>query len=322
MYKLQQFMHHKRSIEWLVDGVFQTNSLGMFFGESGIGKSFAAIDMALCVASGRDWHGHAVRQGGVVYMATEGAEGLKSRILAWAQHHGMTQEEIEALPVHIAPQAYVLTDEDDRTEFIEALEEIRPRADLVIIDTLTGATPGLDQNSAKDMSEFASECELIGMVTFGTVLLVHHSGHKEKGRSKGAVDLHAACDTVAGMMRVQRSGVLAIKSAKSRNAKPFDDIYLQLEDCGPSAVLVDAKKPQKSNKPKLSRGDTILREVLEDGPLSEADARERFSEAYGGTAGAKRNAWARAIGKAQTDGFVEVDESGLLALRTHTPQNS
>lgn len=321
MYSLKEFMRHKRSVDWLVDGVIQTESRAMLFGESGIGKSFAAIDMALCVASGRDWHGRAVRQGSVAYMATEGSDGLQSRVLAWARHHGMSQEEIEALPLYIAPKPFELTDSDERFEFIDELEKIRPLPKLTIIDTLTGAAHGLDQNSAKDMAAFAYDCEIISMATSGTVLLVHHSGHKEKGRSKGAVDLHAACDTVAGMMRVQRSDVLAIKSAKSRNSKPFDDIYLQLEDCGPSAVLVDAKKPQKANKPKLSRGDTILREVLDDGPLSEADARERFDEAYGGTAGAKRNAWARAIGKSEKDGFIEVDESGLLSVRTPATQN-
>ena len=51
---------------WLVDDVLPDNSLATMYGQPSGGKTFAALDMALCVATGRSWHGHPTKQRQVV----------------------------------------------------------------------------------------------------------------------------------------------------------------------------------------------------------------------------------------------------------------
>ncbi len=76
-------------VTWLVNGLIPKQSLAMIYGEPGGGKTFTALDIALTVAHGAQWHGHEVAQGQVFYVAGEGVGGFRKRIGAWHQHqHG------------------------------------------------------------------------------------------------------------------------------------------------------------------------------------------------------------------------------------------
>src|SRR4030065_2503391 len=44
--------------DFLIDEIIVENSVHAFYGATGAGKTFAAIDMAMCVATGRKWFGH------------------------------------------------------------------------------------------------------------------------------------------------------------------------------------------------------------------------------------------------------------------------
>lgn len=313
---MQEFMSRDRSPKWLIDGIVQRDALTMLFGESGIGKSFAALDWALCVATGREWMGRAVTQGPVIYLPSEGHEGLQARILAWCAARGIAEEEIAEIPLNIA--SYSMSVGEETEALLEEIKFVRPKPILIVIDTLTGWSVGMDQNSSKDMAELASSCERIKLETDATILVVHHSGHKEKGRSKGAVDFWAACDAVVGMVRVGRAGTLALRCNKSRNRAPFEDIHVRLEAREPSAVLVECMKPAEGENTALSKGDRIFREIVSGAPIAEPDARTRFCEAYGGTAGANRNAWSRALKKAVNAGLIEFEEeTGELCAQAH-----
>src|SRR5207253_1972667 len=65
--------------EWLVEGWLVRDALNLLSGRGGGGKSFLALDLALRVATGRDWHGHALAAGPVIYIAAEGAGEIVQR---------------------------------------------------------------------------------------------------------------------------------------------------------------------------------------------------------------------------------------------------
>src|SRR5688572_10978575 len=73
--------------EWLVEGVIAVGALAGLYGPSGEGKSFLALDWALCVATGQNWQGRTVRRGPVVYVAAEGGRSIGKRVTAWMDAH-------------------------------------------------------------------------------------------------------------------------------------------------------------------------------------------------------------------------------------------
>ena len=64
----------------LVKGILGHGMMALLYGESGAGKSFIAISLALHVALGREWCGRKVKQGFVVYLASEGGHSVQSSV--------------------------------------------------------------------------------------------------------------------------------------------------------------------------------------------------------------------------------------------------
>ena len=90
----QPFLEHIANIElaapqYLIEGLFEQQSLCQMFGEPGSGKSFMAIDAACSIGSGKDFHGRPVVRGPVVYVAGEGRRGVVRRVNAWAKAHSI-----------------------------------------------------------------------------------------------------------------------------------------------------------------------------------------------------------------------------------------
>lgn len=175
-------------LEPLVHGWFNKDSDVRVYGPSGHGKSFTVLDWALCIASGTPWHGVPVEQGKVLYIAGEGARGVKKRIRSWRQRYGGSpirgQFTVKGRPVQLsAPE-----------QLISAAEENQYA--LVIIDTQARSTVGLEENSASDtaiVTEAMRRIRQAGGKT--TVMLVHHTGKDEDAGARGSSAGTAAVDT-------------------------------------------------------------------------------------------------------------------------------
>jgi hypothetical protein len=92
-----------KPVPWMVKGVLPQAQLGVIFGESGSGKTFEALDLAVAVACGLPWRDRPVRQGRVAYIAAEGAGGFRSRLKAVAQDRGVALEDIQITVLADAP---------------------------------------------------------------------------------------------------------------------------------------------------------------------------------------------------------------------------
>lgn len=160
----------------LIGGLLFRGTLAQISGPPGCFKSFLAVALACCVASGialdpltHPLHGG---PGMVLYVAAEGVETLDIRIRAWCQLHGIELSSLDGrLFVH--PEPIQLGDEVAVDRLVEFAEELRP--DLVVIDTRARSTIGLEENSATDQSVAIAAADLV-VRTGATVLGVHHSG--------------------------------------------------------------------------------------------------------------------------------------------------
>ena len=139
--------------EDFLEGVLIRAAMSVFYGPSNCGKTFFACDLALHVAYGKPWNGREVTQGGVIYCAMEGAHGIRNRVTAWARHYGL---EGAPIPFAIIPVALNLQDpEADTSRLIEAIQTAAAKMGqpvaLVVMDTLSRAMAGGNENSPEDM---------------------------------------------------------------------------------------------------------------------------------------------------------------------------
>lgn len=216
-----------RPPEWLVDGILTENGLSVLWGRSGAMKSFVALDIAMCVATGHDWHGQAVKQGPVIYVAAEGAHGLGRRAIGWRKTRGKdaTKPLFKLVPHNISMIS------EDCEALITAVLDTAAKPKLIIIDTLARTFGTGDENKQADMNAFVSACDRLKDATGANVMVIHHSGVHEDKRERGSNVLRGAADTVIKVGRKDdRIDIINHgPEGKQKDAEEFETIKLRTQ---------------------------------------------------------------------------------------------
>lgn len=189
--------------EWLVKYVITRRERSMMVGASQSGKSFLAIDLALAIARGVPWLGNKTRRGGVIYQAGEGGRGVKKRIRAYRAANDIGTD--AKLPFVLMPATLDLYgSEDQTTAFVAEVKHWASTFDvpleLIVIDTLSAATAGADENSSKDIGPVLARCERIAEECRCAVMIVHHmnaGGHKPRGHTSILANLDSVLTVTA-----------------------------------------------------------------------------------------------------------------------------
>lgn len=202
--------------QWLIKDWLVCDSTAQIIGKPNEGKSFVALDMAMCVALGRAWRGRTARQGRVGYIIAEGAAGMAQRAIAWRKHFNQG----EPVPgIRFLPRPIQATDMAGWDLLIMAIVQLG--LDLVIFDTQARVTVGMDENSARDMGIFIEQVERIRRVTKACVVLVHHQG-KTGTSARGSSALLGAVQTEITVSRSMEVVTVAVTKQKdSEYAAPF-----------------------------------------------------------------------------------------------------
>ena len=203
--------------QWLIEGILESGTLGMLYGAPASGKSFLALDMGACVATGLDWHGNKVQQGGVLYFVGEGLQGIIRRKEAWSIFH----ETDLNYSMSFSTQFVDLNNlEDSLPKFIEEIRKVSEQTEvkLLILDTLSRYYSG-DENAAGDMNHFISVLDALRQEFGFAVLLVHHTGKDTSRGARGSSVLRAAIDTE---IQVQKSNdAISITNTKQKDFDVF-----------------------------------------------------------------------------------------------------
>lgn len=194
IYNLNQLAQWPR-VSWLVDGIIQEKSSAVIYGESRIGKSFLALDLAYKMALGADWFGYKVSPCKVLFFAAESPAGLPGRVDAIKTVQ--PTEPTENLFFMRSP-----IDLSDKS-VIEKLVDTVAGFDAVFVDTYNAASSSSDENNSKDTGVILDGIRRIVEETGCTVVFVHHCGWSDNDRLRGHSSFSAAMDT---RILVQRDG--------------------------------------------------------------------------------------------------------------------
>lgn len=208
-----------------------TDGLTVMYGPPKAGKTFAALSMALHIASGTEWHGSKVTSGPVLYVSGEGQGGLHKRITGWKKATGIRQTNLYVVPfpVRLGVPEHVAA-------LIADTHSVGAR--LVVIDTLARSMAGMDENSAQDMGKVIAGLGYLKSQTNTGVLILHHSG-VEGSRPRGSSSLFGAADT---LMKVDGDGKnLTVYCEGMKDSAPFRTRHFELTPAGDSLALAERK---------------------------------------------------------------------------------
>ena len=201
---------------WLIQGMLLDMGYSAITGDYGTFKSFIALDMGLCIATGIAWQGREVKQGTVVYVVAEGAYTTADRAKAWLIRHQLLVPQnfhVIEMPVRIG-EALVCA------RFIEAIRALEPS--FIVLDTLAKCNVGKDENSAADMGLFTDGMEKCARELKAQVMTIHHNN--KQGGSRGSNSLPSNVDTHI-TLKASAGYVVTIECEKQKGA-PFERFAL------------------------------------------------------------------------------------------------
>ncbi|MDR4305655.1 AAA family ATPase [Chelatococcus sambhunathii] len=174
----------------LIKGFLDQGAMSVLYGESNVGKTFVALDIACHIALGKGWGGLKVTQGAVVYVAAEGGRGVAKRVAALCAKLGHSPNFIV-----LRLSVDLLHEGADLQPLIAAIKALGRPVSLVVIDTLSRAMAGGDENASTDMGAMVKNLDAIRQATSAHLMVVHHSGKDRAKGARGHSLLRAATDT-------------------------------------------------------------------------------------------------------------------------------
>jgi hypothetical protein len=258
---------------YIVDGIIPA---GPSFGEIPAPpkslKSFFLADLLMHISIDKPYAGRAVQPGAVIYITSEGVQGVKRRLVAMRRHHGVEGKRIPFALVPVMPNLGSGTEDLEalKAEITKAIKPLNLPVRAIVIDTLRRATPGKSENDPKDVSVFLANADALAQAFTCFVGVAHHSPRSDDSRGSGTNAIEGACDVILpvtrcddgdtpratvtiGRMKDGEEGltwtfeVRSVQVGTDRNGKPKFGGYVVLID-KPAAAKEDQHTKQKARK--------------------------------------------------------------------------
>ena len=304
-----------RQQQWLIDGLWGRQAVGIVGGEPKCGKSFLALDLAVAVAAGVPCLRRfaADQPGPVLLFAAEDAGHIvRARLQGIASAAGARFDALDIAVIDVA--ALRLDHRADRQRLVQTVERVRPR--LVVLDPLV-RLHGVDENTVAEVAPILGFLRDVQRRFETAVLLVHHarkSGATRPGQAlRGSSELHAWGDSNLYLRRRDRQILMTVEH---RAAPGLNDIEIELADDGKGPAL---RLRQVETGDAAPRPETPERRILQalaeaDAPLSQRQIRERAATRHK-TVGA-------ILRKLVREGRIRHDAEGRYSLVTGEAENA
>jgi hypothetical protein len=230
-------------IQWLVEGLWSDQAVGILGGEPKCCKSFLALDVAVSVASGAAClRQFPVRRPGKVLLfpAEDSLAVVRQRLEGIAC---AAQVQFESLPIEvITAPALRLDTPADRQRLTQTVQVLQPI--LLILDPLI-RLHRVDENDATQVAALLSYLRELQRQFHLAILLVHHArkdSHSSRpGQAlRGSSELHGWGDS---NLYLRRRGSALTLSTEHRAAPSQDHIPLHLTGSGSALALSVLERP-------------------------------------------------------------------------------
>jgi hypothetical protein len=261
--------------QWLIEGLWAEQAVGILGGEPKCCKSFLALDMAVSVASGAAClRRFAVgRSGPVLLFPAEDSHRVVRQRLEGICAAAATS--FDALPLYVITAPRLLLDlPQDRRRLHQTVAALDPA--LLVLDPFIRLHRA-DENASKDVAPLLGYLRDLQREFRLAVLLVHHvrkrAGKDRPGQAlRGSSDLHGWGDS---NLYLRRNSSQLILSVEHRAAPSQDNILLELADDDGGLALSVLQSPHLSNPQPPSASERLLQAMGQaSGPLAAQQLRK------------------------------------------------
>lgn len=188
----------REEFDWIWEPYVAKGELTIFEGDPGVGKSWLAQMLAICIADGKMMPGevNVKRKPGVVcFLDHENSRStvMKARLV----YNGLSNQS----NVYQDEQSFAMGDPETTTKLYEALEQLSP--DLVIFDTVMNYAGGANVYSPAEVAQMFSTFRHIALEFNCAVVVIRHlnkdTGTRAIYRGQGSITFTGTARSVIGV---------------------------------------------------------------------------------------------------------------------------
>lgn len=245
------FAERDAGVDWLVRGLVPAQGLLAVAAEPKSTKTWAALDIALSVATASAAMGEfEVREAApaAIFAAEDDRRALRNRLRALGSSRGVDPTNA---PLHvISREALDLQSEESVADLICAVRALPERPALLVLDPLRDLH-GADENDSTGMAEVMGMMRALRDVLGCAVLFVHHSAkaspetsdRRPGQRMRGSSAIHGAVDAGIYLSDLETDGqtywqtTVTSEVKAARSAGTFG-LRLEVEDDGDNGAVL------------------------------------------------------------------------------------
>ena len=219
----EQLLSEADAKSYLIEPWLPANTIVQVFGYSGHGKSLFVQHAASALCAGRKYFGpfEIGRPARVLYLDFEmGMATIARRLIEMRQMHGDTQDRLNIWTPFVEGKEIDLHQREGLLELQEWIKFAGP--DVIVIDTIRSAYPGLAENSADEwakINKLAVTLRNSGLA----VIMIHHSNKPTEGgmgREAGSTNQLTVLET-----QIRVAQVFKDEETAKQNAGLYDANY-------------------------------------------------------------------------------------------------
>lgn len=212
----EYYLADREPIPYIVSDLILEGSVNLWYGQFGSKKTWSLLDLAVCVASGKQWLNFDVTPCKVLIVDEESGERRLADRLGSIIRGELDGDNVPVNSVSLA-QFNLRDNPNDLNALIILISETG--AKLVIIDALADIMLGGDENAVKDTQPVFAGLRYASEVTGASFIVIHHSN--KLGGYRGSSAIAGAIDSMLLIQSKPESDLITFKTEKVRDGKPL-----------------------------------------------------------------------------------------------------
>jgi predicted ATP-dependent serine protease len=256
LHDVSEALQPQPPVEWIIDNFLTAGSVNIFEGHPGSKKTWALLDMAVCVALGKNWLDYKTSQAPVLIIDEEsGNKRLTRRMHDVLCGHLVHLEETKPPIKWITLQGINLGDKGFANRIGILVKETKAR--LVIIDALADVMPDKDENSVKDTRSIFANIRWLADEFDITIIVIHHLN--KSGTTRGSTAIPGSVDLVVQIESKITAKAIAFTTVKARDIEPIT-FWAHANFSKDQVWLTSRDAPEKANQ--LKTGELHILKYL------------------------------------------------------------
>lgn len=216
--------------DFIMHPIYHANEVTLISADPKAGKTLVSQTLAMHIAAGLDFDDNltVTDRRPVLYFALESQTAIRKRLMAWKKHHdpaGKLYVDEKTFPFYTREEGMNLLDESARINLVEKIKAAdiwwqglgEKQLGVIVIDTLTKAMPGGDQNSVEDTSAvFDVIAKIKDAGVKAAVVIIHHNT-KNGNNPRGSSNIQAEPDTLLTLSKNPETDQLELRILMARS---------------------------------------------------------------------------------------------------------